>query len=366
MICQIPILAAFLLIGANDSLTVLRDTYRVNFGENSPATNMRVVCKFKMTVFQTDPALGPNYFSSNTVIVSPKTPELISPFLNWTEDFASRKSKFRSEYDFATPSGFRHQRGFRSRNNFDGIYAFSYEPEKLVALQYNGRSRYAGPVLGYYQDMIGFPSDKAYELRTTPGFLKEPYRLNDVVASDFYRIAGREKVGEQECLILSRDKLDKLWLSETLGWALVKREWNWALGDPLKRRILPSDFRQVAPGIWLPYNVMMEIYGEVNTRPNQVVASLEAQVESIELDVPESWFEANLPRGATVMDIDNGGSRVVGEELATLDRNIKRLSLVGPVFRPKRFWETGWFQLVTSLLIVSGIAVFVLRFLNRN
>ena len=125
-------------------------------------------------------------------------------------------------------------------------------------------------------------------------------------------------------------------------------------GGPLKRRIRNRDFRELAPGTWLPYQSEMEIYGHPATLPGSRVGTLTAKVESAEVDVPDRIFEADLPKGTLVRVNATGERYAFGMEKEALDKAILAAGGFSPAYRPVAWWRGRW---ATVALVVAAAGV---------
>jgi len=199
--------------------------------------------------------------------------------------------------------------------------------------------------------------------RTTAGDLGEPYRLDRLGATGAYSVVAREGLDGRPCVVLARPGLDRLWLAEDRGWAIVRREWCWTVGGPIKRRIANADFREVAPGAWIPHRATMEIFGHPSTRPGRRVAVLDATVLEAEADVPDDRFEPHFPPGTEVDDVETGARSPFGQEIASLDPAVAAAARFGPAFHEVPWWHRGWARLLGSTLAIIAGSWFLRRWL---
>ncbi len=304
------------------------------WAEGSPVRNLRTKCRITLKVEQMDPALGddafPNYGDS---------PASLKPQTLWDEEIGRRAGKHYAKYRFETPEP--DAPTPRDLINFsNGRTSYKYEPSQFQAYKFAGQSAYTDAVQNYYGDMVGFPGKTITPpIRLTVGVLAEPFELDLLVPSGHYRAAGDEVVGGEDCVVLERPGLDRLWLAKDKGHAIVRRDWQWTVGGPLKRRIQNTDFRPVAGGAWLPHLATMEIYGRPDTRPGRRVGLLRAEVVEIEPDVPDSLFEPHFPFYILVNDNTGGTRSFAGADDLPLDETTKRLKDLPQMFRPVAWWE---------------------------
>jgi len=319
---------------------------------------MRVECRFDLKVETNDEALGDRFFP-NTLIPGGKDSRQqyrVGPQARWIEDVATRGRKYRNDYGFLYPEGAKNPVSTKVQKFFNGTNSWTYHVVKRMALQYPGADPMTRLTLGYYQDIIGFPGSPLGKERTTAGGMDEPYQLDKLIPSGKYVIHGEEVVDGLDCMVLTRPGLDQIWLAKAQGWAIVRREWHWSVGGPLKRRIVNRDFREISPGAWIPFAAVMEIYGHPTTRPGLRVGVLRATVLSAEADVSDDWFEPHFPKGAKVLDVETGELYPFGMELESLDEAVVRASRFGPMFRPVPWWHRSfsWWMGGAALLFVCA------------
>jgi len=330
--------------------------------EGGPARNLRVRCMIELRVERADEALGdryfPNTFPPATSGTRPKTQMV--PQSKWIEDVGTRGAKYRNDSEFIAAGDRPTPRGWKTSKLFNGTNSWSFDPAQKMASKYDGSTLITQLTLGYYFDMIGFPGKPVGKDRTTAGETDQPYQLDRLIPSGAYDLVGEETVDGLHCLILSRPGLDRLWLAKDRGWAIVRREWRWSLDGPLKRRIDNRDFREISPGIWIPYKGVMEIFGHPATRPNQRVGQLRATVMLAEADVAAAWFEPDFPKGTIIDDVESGERSAFGMEGQSLDSAFARAAHLGPAFRAEPWWlrlqtwVSGFLILVGVLAIRSG------------
>ncbi|WP_147870922.1 hypothetical protein [Stieleria maiorica] len=157
--------------------------------------------------------------------------------------------------------------------------------------------------------------------------------------SGAYEFKRTEKVDGIPCHVWERPGRDTLFLAPEYSFALVKRLWRWADGGELMMRYLNSDFRSVAPGLWLPWKARREFMVDRNTHSGHdadtvqfaTIATLQEVV--VGGKVSQGLFEPKPVVGSTVMDntiIDSvGGERatlsyVLGEDVQATERSINR------------------------------------------
>lgn len=357
---------AFLPILAVDLGDVGRELSEA-WGEGNPARNLRVRSESWLRVLADDEALGDLYFPNHLVPAGrgPRTRWVGRPQTHWIEDIAVRGGKYRSDYEFMNPDGTSAPRGSRSINFYNGEHSWSYEPDKRIAMQYVGGDVTTRLTLGYYLDIIGFPGEPLSALRTTAGDTNEPYRLDEIFETGEYQLQEDAVLDGYYCVVVDRAGLDRLWLARDHGWAIVRREWHWTIGGPLKRVIVNRDLRELAEDAWIPYECRMVIYGHPSTQPGRQVGILDVKVLEAEADVPEEWFEPQFPVGAVIHDMATGDRYPFGKEMETLEAAVIEAERFGPGFRRLPWWRRPWSWAVGIVVLLIGTAAISWRYLAR-
>jgi hypothetical protein len=188
------------------------------------------------------------------------------------------------------------------------------------------------------------------------GDSEEPFQLDGLIPTGLYRLAGvTESIAGEECVLLERRGLDRLWLARNKAWAIVRREWNWTIGGSLKRRVDNRDFREIAPGLWLPWSGSMEVFGHPATRPNQRVGTLRVSVIEAEAGLSDGRFELDVPKGTEILDVSTGDVTRFGLEGEELEKALIKASAFRPTFRSTR-WSNPYEYGFKVLCILMGIA----------
>jgi hypothetical protein len=330
----------------------IREAWR----EGAPAANLRVIARFELVVEQPDEALGDAYFPNRSTPVGTRTTQRRSaPQPLWFEDASTKGKKHRNDVHFPigdAQAELPPPQGLDLVKVFDGQDSWSFLRPSRNVERIPGDSPMVGSGLGYYRDMIGLPL-KPIGSRATAGDSTEPYRLDELIPSGKYAVEGEAVVEGEPCVVLARPGIDRLWIAKDRGWAIVRREWYWSAGGPLKRRFVNRDFREVAPGVWIPYVASMEIHGKAGAK----VGTLKATVLDAVADVPDDWFKPDFPKGTRINDRETGEVTIFGEPPPSPEE-AARLG-IGPMFYPPPWWQrplTLWpGGVALALLVIAGV-----------
>lgn len=231
---------------------------------------------------------GDKWFLERRFTKPMKTPSLVIPgqpttivikdgvLLEWMQDAQS-----------ATVAPFR--LGINSYQGLNYTRALSLDAPKYIAR--SGGADLA-QVRKKYPDHAGLPF--------LPEFL--------IANKDHYRVStNQEMVEGVKCWIVQWPGMDRIALDPERGFALVSRSYHWGPGKPARSRFVNSGFREVQPGLWLPFAVtettFASIHAEQQTLWGKATALSEYKVKSIEFNqVPDSLFDVRLSPNTRVID----------------------------------------------------------------
>lgn len=134
-----------------------------------------------------------------------------------------------------------------------------------------------------------------------------------------YRVRPQpESADGASCWIVEWPGMDAFAVDPDRGFAVVRRTYHFGPGEPPRVTIHNSDYRQVRPGLWLPYRQVVERYGDVRGDPRalwgKVVARETYLVRELEFDsIGDDQFAVQLPPGTKVIDEVRGLTYKVGD-----------------------------------------------------
>ncbi|MGC8639201.1 MAG: hypothetical protein ACP5XB_04905 [Isosphaeraceae bacterium] len=226
-----------------------------------------------------------------------------------------------------------------------------------------------------YLEVNGLESARQGWGITFRGGETDTFSVADAFGKGEYSIApAPSQVDGKKCILLERPGLDKVWIDPSRGYALLKREWNWAKGKPLKVRITNSELREESKGLWLPYHSLVEYCSKSDATPGLVCMTTDLVVDELSTSVPDSIFVPEIAVGATVWDYENNTSwsmppregksfeKIIEESRFHLRRSPIRTAV--PPNRPSA--PTIVAIVVVNLLVVVGLAVYLLRRRRRR
>ncbi|MDR1383403.1 MAG: hypothetical protein LBJ67_06105 [Planctomycetaceae bacterium] len=140
-------------------------------------------------------------------------------------------------------------------------------------------------------------------------FLNHPF-LPDYLEKnkDKYRVlSNQENIDGFPCWVIEYPEMDKCWIDIKHGFALRKRIYHYDIGKPRKRELNSFDFREVKPGLWLPFKQTVmgyaSVYGEDASIWNKVVSKSYYETREIDFTSKDDLFDPVPPVGTTVNDM---------------------------------------------------------------
>lgn len=330
---------------------------------------LKVFATFHLVIESKNPAIGGEYFPISDL--SGK----VENVMTWREESFRSGMKFKQR--IITPIPDKHKKDLSLGTYdltiaFNGTNSWRYRPTDHMAEELQGLTTATQAVEDYTGDLLGvtLPVKKKAMSRTVPTPLEEPYDLDAVLSSNLYSLVGNETVEGENCTVIQREGLDRIWLSIPKNYVVVKREWRWNIGGPMKRRIFNRDFRQIANGVWLPFSSSMEVFSLPGTGEKRV-AILKSEVTSASNAFPDSEFEPDFKKGTVINVVATREKRVFGstaEEVANRDAlAILKKIQAKPAETAFAFKKKPWLQryLVEILgvcsLFITIIAIYLLR-----
>ena len=350
------------------TLSEIRSARKAIYCESCPAGRLKVFADFHLEVEQANPALGSDYFpisdlAGKTITMS-----------RWREETFRSGPRFKERVISYLPKNFKGSTPgtYDLTVCYNGVHSWKYRPIDRVSERFQGVTRVTQIVQDYFGDMIGsrIPVPSATMSRTVPTPSDAVYDIDQVVASDLYEVVGEEQIAGDPCTIIERQGADRIWLANAKNYIVVKREWRWTVGGPLKRRVLNSQFRIIGGGGWLPFSSRMEIFSHPSTPPERRVGILTAVVETADVEFPDSDFEPGFLKGTVVFDAETGTKSVTGsseEELAVDEakgmlKKVKvKMSVNNLAFQDEPWWRRHWLAALGAVLVISGAAYLLFR-----
>lgn len=173
-------------------------------------------------------------------------------------------------------------------------YEDSYIVNSNIYLESIGSPYYDGPKLSVW---FRHP-------RKTPAY---PFSLPAALEARPYRVRPeREPMDGALCWVVEFPGQDTLWLDPERGFALIRRDWNYGVGEPAMFRYHNSGLREVSPGAWLPTRVRREVMASPKDSPDhagQCMLTNVCNVATMAVDnLPESLFAYRFAPGTEIND----------------------------------------------------------------
>lgn len=293
------------------TLAEIRKARQAIHCESCPAGRLKAFVEFRLVIEGLDPAIGSDYFPISDLTGKPVN------LTRWREESFRSGRRYKQRVITPVPQGFKGPLPgtFDLTVAFDGTHSWRYRPGDRNAERFDQVTSATQIVQDYFGDVIGsrIPVASATMSRTVVAPSEEPYDLDQVLASGLYEVVGAETVAGEPCTIIERAGHDRIWLAKDKAFAVVRREWRWSPGGPLKRRIENERFQAIGGGAWLPFLCRMEVFSHPDTPSQRRVGILTATVEAASIEFPDSEFEPNFVKGTSIVDFTTGNRIVVVE-----------------------------------------------------
>jgi hypothetical protein len=164
----------------------------------------------------------------------------------------------------------------------------------------------------YLVESTGWNYDQAKKKAKTDllwNFLDEPL-LPDLLVENRqeYKVKQTpEIIDGRPCWLVEWPGMDAFWVDPELGLAIRRRVTHWGVGQPLQRDVTNRDFKEVKPGLWLPFEQTVLQYAKIRWEDSPLWGKMTNRsfykVKSIEFDGEfDAHFEIRLPQGTVVRD----------------------------------------------------------------
>ncbi|AGA28230.1 hypothetical protein [Singulisphaera acidiphila] len=234
-----------------------------------------------------------------------------TPPLDWSEDIGYTRSYFTGK-------------------TFDAFYVLNryYETLQVVPDEFSSTKIRAE----FYIECTGWwPPDDL----TTPRGLDPSTLLHVALADPACRVRPElEETGGVPCVVAEIADRDRLWLDPVRGFAIVRREF---IGPSVRIRYENSDFREAAPGTWLPWRILRVVTTRTNpaageTARDVVLSESDRTVGLLRVnDVDDAIFTFRAAPGTLIHDLDHKKVHQVPGGLDMMDEIIRagRKFLIG-------------------------------------
>lgn len=135
-------------------------------------------------------------------------------------------------------------------------------------------------------------------------FLPDFLRQNK---SSYQVSSAPEAIDGRPCWVVEWPDMDRFYVDLQRGFAIPRRVYCWGPGKPPKWEFHNSDYREVKPGLWLPFTQIglryASIMAEDESLWGKVANRSEYRLTSVEFDtVDDSMFDVQVAEGTPVVD----------------------------------------------------------------
>lgn len=285
-------------------------------------------------------------------------------------EHARKGDKFYAVTTLSKSASVQEDPGLRTRV-FDGTRGFVLVHKTGTAHVHQsadrgGPNQYVVPSEDLYREIIGFEAlGQGIQVTFRGPQNPFPYDLLEVLQSPKSRVARVEEKG-RTMILVDTPNVDRIWLDTNHGYAILRREWRWDAGEPVKARIENSDLRQMRDSLWLPMTSRIRYYDRESSRPNDVVVDATLKVEHLSLDPPDKLFAPPIQGGTLVVDLEKDFHAVMPPiDEATLKRFLESphetMEWLNERDKPGAF--SGWRTVLigANVLILAAILIYVLK-----
>jgi hypothetical protein len=233
-----------------------------------------------------------------------------------------------------------------------GYYETSHQNARKVYAQ-KARSPF------YFECLAWWPPDDTTEpIRVG----KRPFVLHETLAQDGLRVRPRrEHVDGAWCDVVTLAAEDTMWFDPATNYALRRREGRSAQGGVLEAVFTLSDYREQAPGVWIPWEARRVLYDVTRAGPDgdpPIFSDAHGRVVRVAInDLPKELFEFEPPAGLLIHDEDTNGIKQIPGGLSFLEQTIdtaRQISAITRLHAPET--SSSWVGFVL-LTIIGALAL---------
>lgn len=177
-----------------------------------------------------------------------------------------------------------------------------------------------------------------------------------------FQHAGEEQIDGIACVVLQRPGRDRLWISPTHSYLVIKREVTFGPDGPLRERTVSSDLRRIAGDLWWPFRQMQDVYFGPDAGEHAGALRRHVELEVLEFKpggVRDADLEVNIPNGAKVDDQILNAMYVGGDDpqADAVDEGLKHAREVLPAGAGGR--NVGLIIWINVALLLAVVVLFV-------
>lgn len=166
---------------------------------------------------------------------------------------------------------------------------------------------------------------------------REAERLPDAFATGGFTVRpATEEIDGAACVVIEGPRADIFWLDPALNYGVRKREIFDPASKVLQERRQNLDFREVAPGVWLPMLCRRDLCGPPRTpepyRGKPLLRHKYTVKALVVNDVPDSLFQLKAPPGWMVADAtvvprtrSDGSDKYLGYRMPADERQLNEV-----------------------------------------
>jgi hypothetical protein len=174
-------------------------------------------------------------------------------------------------------------------------------------------------------------------------------------------LSAPEEIDKSLCWVVEWPGMDRFWVDPRRGYAVPRRAYCFAPGKPLMFEFRHSDYREVKPGLWLPFVQTEDRYADEAEKQvlwGKVAARSEYHVHVAQFDgVSDDTFDAKLLAGTKVFDWVRGFQYNVSP-----DADADPFSEAIAAAKKHKMWsQMSWLALGVGSVLALLVVFFVYR-----
>lgn len=251
---------------------------------------------------------------------------------------------------------------------YDGENSRSLEPDEKIAAIRSGKQ--GGTDMDFYMNALYVPTSDSDIGETANTAFYLPYALDKTSGisegtGPFWSVRGKlETVDGAACHVLESRDGDRLWIDPEIGFAIRLRKLPFRLSKipraewPLMEQTLFAEFRELKPGVWLPFEIAVIHFSHARAPRNMwnkasSVQQIRVVNAAVNEDVPDQLFALDFPSGTRVSDFVNERHYRVGDTEADL---LDLISMADSQLPDETQW--GWMRWTMTIVTVTSLLLF--------
>jgi hypothetical protein len=176
----------------------------------------------------------------------------------------------------------------------------------------------------------------------------------------------RENVDGVPCWVVEWPGMDRFWVDPKRGFAIPRRKYCWGPGKPLMFEFRNREYREVKPGLWLPFLQIEDRYASIKAEKEvlwgKVASRSDYRVTLAKFDtLSDTDFDVTLPVGTRVFDFVRDFNYTVS---GPTDAEPFSEAIAAAKLQERSPW-TLWLAVAIIFPLILVVASFIYRLRSR-